>query len=132
MTRPKLHVGSRLFRLNVGNNARHVPQVLTPVVVTKVGRKYFTVAREGNDQPWPFESKHLSECWTEETGGYTPNYALYESEQEWADQEEQICLRARIESELRGNKQYSLAVLWAIADVMWPCESQAEKKGGGK
>lgn len=126
--KPKLHVGSRLFRLNVGNNARHCPQVLKPVVVTKVGRKYFYVEMERTDsQAWGFESRHLVECWTEDNGGYTPNYALYESEQEWADSKERICLAAKIKSELQGNNEYSLETLRAIANIMWPIKSVEDK-----
>lgn len=128
--KPKMRVfvGLRLFRLNVGNNARHVPQVLTPVVVTKVGRKYFWVKRERTDnQPWGFESRHLVECWTEDNGGYTPNYALYESEQEWADSKERICLAAKIKSELQWDREYSLETLRAIANIMWPVKSVEEK-----
>ena len=79
MKTPK--VGQTVYSLNVGNAARHNEQVLTPVVVTKVGRKYFTVG-EG----WRATQFHISD-WSEKTE-YSPCAALYESEQEWLDEKE--------------------------------------------
>lgn len=79
-------VGETLFSLNIGNAARYRPQELTLVIVSKVGRKYFTV-REG----YKAKEFHLS-TWEEKTE-YAPNHKLYESEQEWLDEAEikQIC-----------------------------------------
>lgn len=83
-TQSKPQVGQKLFLLNVGNNARRVPQVLTPATVTKVGRKYFTVARDAH-RGWEIDF-HL-ESWIEKTE-YSPGWAIYLSEQEWEDEEE--------------------------------------------
>ena len=75
----KPEVGETLFSLNIGNAARNSEQVLTPVVVAKVGRKYFTV-REG----WK-ETKYRLSDWLQVTD-YSPDSCLYESEQEWEDE----------------------------------------------
>ena len=82
-------VGERLYTLNIGNNARHRAQVLTPVTVAKVGRKYFTVIRVGE---WQLATEFYIEDWRERTGGYSANHALYETEQEWADEKEATAL----------------------------------------
>ena len=50
--KPKPTLGQKVFSLNIGNNARHVPQVLSPATVSKVGRKYFSVKLQG---PYPME-----------------------------------------------------------------------------
>lgn len=80
-------VGEKLFTLNVGNAARHRPQVLTPVVVAKVGRKYFTVQTE--EGAYRLETVFAIDDWREKTE-CTPNAHLYSSEREWADEKEEI------------------------------------------
>lgn len=45
--RKKPEVGQVVYSLNVGNAARNREQVLTPLKVTKVGRKYFTALEDG-------------------------------------------------------------------------------------
>ena len=85
----KPEVGETLYSLNVGNAARRTPQVLTPVVVTKVGRKYFTVG-EG----YAARQFHISD-WTEKTE-YSAVVALYESEQELEDEKESARLRKEL------------------------------------
>jgi len=90
----KPKVGQTLYRLNVGNNARHCPQVLTPVVVSKVGRLYFTVKR---DRPYAMETKHHIVGWYEKTDG-SANTKLYESEQAWADEKEAVLICGDIKS----------------------------------
>jgi hypothetical protein len=79
--------------------ARHRAQVLVPVVVESVGTKYFKC---GNGTLRGFEFK--IEDWRERTE-YTPNYCLYETEQEWRDKQESdaICNDIR-ESFAYGNK----------------------------
>ena len=80
MDKQKPVVGQKLLSLNVGNAARNTEQKLTPVIVTKVGRKYFTAQREG----WNFGTVYHLEDWTEKTE-YSSNSCLYETEQEWID-----------------------------------------------
>ncbi len=81
-TKPK--VGQIVFSLNVGNAARRSPQVLTPMRVTSVGRKYFTAETDG--QHWTRTKFHL-ENWRE-VSNYSQNYSLYETEQAYADEKE--------------------------------------------
>ena len=110
-------VGQLLFRLNIGNNARRREQELTPVTVSSVGRKYFTVA--GGE--YGLETKHCIDGWLEECGGYSPGYALYESEQAWADEKEQDALTIKIRKALDyGCKQLPLETLKAIEGMIWP------------
>ena len=45
-------VGQVLYSLNVGNAARNCGQVLTPVTVVSVGRKYFKVKKDVNAPKW--------------------------------------------------------------------------------
>lgn len=110
MPNPKLTVGQKLFSLNVGNAARRgTPQVLTPVVVTKVGRKYFTVTPVGKDaRCW--EMEYHIEDWRERTE-YTPNSQLYATEQEWLDEHESEVLSRRIYQAFEyGNNRKHLSV----------------------
>jgi len=82
--RPKPEVGQTLYSLNVGNASRGRGQVLTPVKVTKVGRKYFYAAAEGReDYPTTF---HLG-SWHERTE-YTANQKLYADPQERENEKE--------------------------------------------
>lgn len=57
-------VGETLFSLNVGNDARHgVPQILTPMVVKSVGKKYFKLSRPESN--WTVE--FYLEDWSQKT-----------------------------------------------------------------
>ena len=75
----KPEVGETLFSLNIGNAARNSKQVLTPVVVAKVGRKYFTVGAGLK------ETKYRLSDWRQVTD-YSPDSCLYEFEQEFEDE----------------------------------------------
>lgn len=81
---PKPTVGQKLFCLNVGNAARNVPQVLTPVIVTSVGRKYFTTKTE---EKYPRNIDYHLDTWQEKTQ-FSKNSHLYLTEQEWLDETE--------------------------------------------
>ncbi len=89
-TKPK--VGQIVFSLNVGNAARNQPSVLTPMTVTFVGRKYFTVKEDGNGS-WA-ETKHLIENWRQVTN-HSCDSVLFESRKEYEEVSEarQICER---------------------------------------
>lgn len=91
-------VGQVLYSLNVGNAARYVPQALTPVVVTKIGRKYFT-AGEG----YRAKQYHV-DTWRQKTE-YSVDSVLYESEQAYADEKEgrEICGRLGLAFEYGQN-----------------------------
>lgn len=77
-------VGETLYMLNMGNAARRTAQILVPVVVQSVGRKYFKCATVGQ---YPAETEFLLEDWHEKTQ-YTCDYRLFETEQEWLDAKE--------------------------------------------
>lgn len=82
-------IGETLYSLNVENAARNTPQVLTPLKVTKVGRKYFTLG-EG----WQEAQFHLS-SW-KENSDYTPSHRIYETEQSYKDEKEEGEISNRI------------------------------------
>jgi hypothetical protein len=82
--KPKPTLGQRVFSLNINNNARHVPQVLRPATVSKVGRKYFSVTLDGR---YSMEREYQIENWRERTF-YSACTKLYASEQEYADETE--------------------------------------------
>ncbi len=87
--RDKPEIGQTLFSLNVGNAARHKKQVLTPVKVTKVGRKYFTVGED-----WIETQYHLDD-WQEKSE-YIAGSVLFASEQEWEDEKDSNILFERL------------------------------------
>lgn len=72
-------IGQTLYLVNSGNNARSVPQVITPAQVISVGRKYFKVKHS-----WMEIEFHL-EDWRENTE-YTPGWYIYETEKEFTDE----------------------------------------------
>jgi len=86
-------VGQILYSLNVGDAARNCAQKLTPMRVTKVGRKYFTLVIDNRDNDWSATQFHI-ETWCENTE-YASDHYLYKTEQEWLDERESfdICKR---------------------------------------
>lgn len=75
-------VGETLFSLNVGNDvSKYSPRKLTPVVVTKVGRKYFYTQTDGQ---YPRTVQFYLSNWREVTQ-YQPSLRLYGDPQEWED-----------------------------------------------
>jgi len=114
-TRTKPVVGQTLYSLNVGNAARNCETELTPVVVTKVGRKYFDVSAKDNRGTYRLGTYYI-EAWKERTN-YSTNSRLYESEQEWLDEREvhKLCRKAYEAFEYGHNrKNLSLETLRAI------------------
>jgi len=91
-TKPKPEVGQTLYSLNVGNSARHRAQELTPVTVTKVGRKYFTCVKEG----WNHGTQYHIDSWYEKTE-YSSNTVLYQHAFQWEDEKECVELARKIE-----------------------------------
>lgn len=80
-------VGETLYRLSVGNAARLEPDRLIPVIVTSVGRKYFTCTPEKlKDSPHMGRQFHL-ESWREKTD-ISASYELFEDPQEYHDRKE--------------------------------------------
>ena len=98
----KPEVGQTLYSLNIGNAARYCEQVLTPVTVTKVGRKYFTIG-EGR-----IATQYHLDTWHEKTE-FSAGSRIYRSPQEWADEKEADSLAGRIHDVFR--------VRWRCPDV---------------
>lgn len=85
-------VGETLYSLNIGNAARNREQVLTPVQVKKVGRKYFWCGDNNNEYMW---KKYHIDGWEQENRGYIADSFLYESHEQYANEQEEanICKR---------------------------------------
>ena len=112
----KITVGRVLYSLNVGNAARNREQELTPVTVTKIGRKYFTAKREG----FSFETQYHLDDWREKSE-YLENSRLYASAQEWEDEKEskEICQRLGKLFQYGGNQELcSLEDLRKVAKLL--------------
>ncbi len=79
-------VGETLHSLNIGNayNRHYGTQKLTPVVVKKVGREYFTVETL---PPYAREDVFRLRNWIQKAD-VCANAQLYESPQEWEDEKE--------------------------------------------
>lgn len=110
-------VGERLFSLNVGNAARNAPQVLTPVIVATVGRKYFTTKPEGGN--WSETTYHIDE-WTQKTD-YIADSCLYETEQQYADEKETSAICAEIGCAFiygENHKNLTLSELRKISEIL--------------
>lgn len=104
--KPNPIVGQTLYSLNIGNAARRTEQKLTPVVVLKVGRKYFTTAQEHHrDSPYTHTEYHLG-TWREKTQ-YCENSKLYSTEQEYLDEKEgsELCRKISDSFQYGQNKR---------------------------
>lgn len=73
----KPEVGQTVYRLPIGNAARRGNVELTPVVVTKVGRKYFTVGEDCQAQQFFIDG------WHQNAGEYIADFRCFESPEEW-------------------------------------------------
>ena len=106
-------VGETLYSLNVGNLARNKQQVLTPVVVSKVGRKYFEAGKGYA------AIKYRIEDWIQHTE-YCINSCLYENEQDWLDEKEKnnIWIKCRTVFSSYGPRGLSLDKLKRIEAIM--------------
>jgi len=98
MNKPK--VGQTVYRLNIGNAARHQEQKLTPVVVSKVGRKYFYAGTD--TQRTDFHNQYHLDNGIENCGEYSSNYCIYETRQEWEDEKEQRKLFDKMRGQFSG------------------------------
>lgn len=107
-------LGETLYSLNVGNAARHCEQVLTPVVVKSIGRKYFTV-----ESPSSREVRFYLENWRQATN-YCPNHELFESEQAWLDDKKTTEILAAIKDffGIWGRRNLTLDQLTRIKSII--------------
>jgi hypothetical protein len=103
-------VGQVLFSLNVGNAARNRQQVLTPVEVIKVGRKYFTTMPVGGDldRRWNHTQYHI-DGWSEKSD-YSKNSRLYATEIEWEEEKEAGDIRDRLRDLFTWNTRKSVGI----------------------
>ena len=124
MTRPTPTVGQIVYSLNVGNAYRQGgQQELTPMVVTKIGTKYFYI-KPVDGRSLRTVAFHLDTWW--EHTDYSATHKLYESEQVWDDDKDRrritdLVLR-RFDSHItRGGSQIDplpLATLKKIAALI--------------
>ncbi len=110
--------GQKLYSLNVGNAARRSKgQVLTPVIVTKVGRKYFVCERvEDIGSHRDNGIQYYLNTWRQKTD-YSATSLLYENEQDWVNTKEIVSICKYIEDEFdygRSKSKLSLQVLRSI------------------
>jgi len=98
--KPTPKIGDVLYSLNVGNATRHCEQVLTPVIVTKIGRKYFSCRGE-KQSDWQKATEYYIEDWVEKNN-ISPNSKLYSTPQECEEETEPFV----IQKEIRDAFQY--------------------------
>lgn len=116
MMKRKPIVGETLYSLNIGNAARYSDQKLTPVVVSKVGRKYFYADRINSS----FSTKYHLDSWVEATN-YCANSKLYETEEEWADdklKEKLLRLASDAFSVWSQKRDYTTEQLSAVCKIL--------------
>jgi len=115
----KPEVGQTIYSLNIGNAARWTEQKLTPVVVTKVGRKYFYISDpDKTDDVQLFEKVHLSN-WVQATD-YSECFRLYETVQAYSDEKErkEIIKIIRKSFDLYKKQKFTLEQLRAIREII--------------
>ena len=116
MSKRKPVVGERLYSLNVGNSARHVEQKLTPVIVSKVGRKYFYAGKEG----YRLETKYHIDSWVESTN-FCANSKLYESADDWNNEKLKSDLLQALFDEFGGyskKKEFTIDQLKSVCEIL--------------
>jgi len=113
--RPKVKVGQILYRRDYAAlwNSRYG---LHCVVVTKVGRKYFTVQRPKGRAA---ESRHDLSDWQHCPIDSAFSMVLHASVQEWRDYFEHYTLARRIQRSMEWSRhRFSLASLRLAAEVL--------------
>ena len=105
-------IGQTLYSLNVGNAAINTPQVLTPLKVTNVGRKYFTLG-EG----WQKTQFHLSD-WVEKSD-YMPTQQIYETVQSYKDEIEEKEISNRIYKAFEYGRNSGNITLSNLREIDW-------------
>ena len=89
----KLKIGQTIYSLNIGNLERNVEQKLTPMIVNKIGRKYFHASPIGwNNMSTTFHIEDLKE-----KSDYMPEHKIYLNELEWEEDK----LKQKLNTELK-------------------------------
>ncbi len=110
--RTTIAVGQKLFSLNIGTAFRlGTQQVLTPVVVKKVGRRLFTAGVKGKK----YDAAYLLENWKQ--ASEFPTSKLYVSKQEYADEVESIRLCGRIGEAFKYGQNMRKLPLGALRQI---------------
>lgn len=111
-------VGQTVWSLNIGDAARQTEQKLTPLVVVKVGSKYFTAEEETSNRFKRSTQFHLS-AWTEKSD-YFPRHQAYESAQAWEDQKEATAIANRLRETFAygNNRNLTLETLRKIVELI--------------
>jgi len=115
-------LGESLFSLNIGNAARYAPPSLTPVHVSKVGRKYFECSELGERSHRI--SKYDLITWREVTD-YIANSALYETAEEYDRELETNRLEKQIWAKVAGYGRIDLP-LQTLRDIAALISANAE------
>ena len=116
--KPTPTVGQILYSLNVGNAARNREQVLTPVKVVKVGRKYFTTQHTDDTSGWSATDYYI-EDWSQKSE-YIASSCLYVSEESWETEKHQRELIKQIEDfvSCRMLRELSVEVLQSVVSIL--------------
>jgi len=119
-------VGQIVYSLNVGNAARNCEQVLTEMVVTSVGRKYFDCREPGH--MYASTVRFRIETWEQDTR-YCADHCIYESRQEWEAEKRRAELLKwfRNAFDIWSRPAYSTPALEAARAIL-----EADEKGAGK
>lgn len=129
ITRPTPKVGDTLYSLNIGNAARHRPQVLTTVQVVKVGRLYFACAKaEHMDCPRMHVTYHLDD-WREKTD-YSRDSRLYTSPQEYEDEIRSMEIRNELQRVFSSGMLSQTIPLDKLREIQAIVRSCAKPSGG--
>lgn len=115
----KPEVGQIVYSLNITNAARHKEQVLTPIKVTKIGRKYFTCGER-----WEATQYHL-DTWVEKTE-YSASSRVYENSTEWEEEKEATDLLQYLKNEF-GRIPRSSVSLPALRTIKGIVEENKER-----
>lgn len=110
-------VGQKMFMLNIGNLARNTDQKLVEMVVTKVGRLYFTV-KLSPELHWR-EQFRLSD-WTQKTD-CSRGYQIFATAKEWEDLKKSTDICKDVSATFlygRNNKRLSLEQLERIKAIL--------------
>lgn len=80
-------LGQTIYSLNVNNAARGKGHNLTPYEVTKVGRKYFEITNTSDGFLDRYHNNFHIDTWMENSN-YVSSHKLYETKEEWEEEEE--------------------------------------------
>lgn len=94
--KPKPYKGQIVYSLNVGDGARGRKSELVPVIVTKVGHKYFTTGKVNIDGQYRSETSYHLDDWREVTNCGCAWTKLYLDKKEYEDERLTCDIRDRI------------------------------------